>query len=143
MAYLDTNVVVRLIVGDDLAQCKLAEQLLASEPCWVSPSVLMETEWVLRAAYHLDPATIHAALSELTQVENIELTEITVTQLVLEAYGKGLDFADALHALQTSENQQFASFDKKLARSAQRAGLRRVLLLGAEPIKPSPRLSHK
>ena len=33
MAALDTNVVVRLIVGDDAKQARAAEKLVASEPC--------------------------------------------------------------------------------------------------------------
>lgn len=56
MAALDTNVVVRLIVGDDTRQARLAEKLVASEPCTIAPSVLMEcsgccvaaTSWVPR-----------------------------------------------------------------------------------------------
>ena len=62
MAALDTNVVVRLMVGDDAAQARAAEKLLASEPCTVAPSVLMECEWVLRGAYALDAPTIDASL---------------------------------------------------------------------------------
>ena len=51
MAALDTKVVVRLMVGDDAAQARAAEKLVAAEPCTVAPSVLMECEWVLRGPY--------------------------------------------------------------------------------------------
>ena len=54
MAALDTNIVIRLIVGDDPKQARAAEKLVASEPCTVAPSVLMECEWVLRGSYRLD-----------------------------------------------------------------------------------------
>ena len=49
MAALDTNIVVRLIIGDDANQVRTAEKLVASESCTVAATVLMECEWVLRA----------------------------------------------------------------------------------------------
>ena len=65
MTSLDTNVVVRLIVGDDLPQVRLAERLVASRLCHVVTSVLMESEWVLRASYGLDARTIAASFRDL------------------------------------------------------------------------------
>ncbi len=50
MAALDTSVVLRLIVGDDAKQAHAAERQVAAETCTVAPSVLMECEWLLRAA---------------------------------------------------------------------------------------------
>jgi predicted nucleic-acid-binding protein len=129
MTHLDTNVVVRLIVGDDISQTKLAEYLITSEACLVSPSVLMETEWVLRAAYGLNTQTIHASLSDFLALENIASSDPVLTSQVLDAYSRGLDFADALHALQTTEGQWFASFDKKLARAAGQLKLKHIRLL--------------
>ena len=70
MAALDTKVVVRLMVGDDAAQARSAEKLLASGPCTVAPSVLMECEWVLRAAYALDTPTIDASLRGFLALKN-------------------------------------------------------------------------
>ena len=72
MAALDTNVVVRLIIGDDAAQARVAEALVASEPCTVAPSVLMECVWVLRASYRLDAPLIASCLRDLLALQNID-----------------------------------------------------------------------
>jgi predicted nucleic-acid-binding protein len=129
MASLDTNVVVRLIVGDDPEQAKAAEKFVASESCSIVPSVLMETEWVLRAGYGLDAITIAASLVALLELEHISAAEPAITQRVLDAYSQGLDFADALHAVQCNENESFVTFDKKLVRKASKLGLLSVVML--------------
>ena len=129
MAALDTNVVVRLIMGDDLRQANAAEKLVASQPCTVAPSVLMECEWVLRAGYGLTSAVIAAAMHDLLQLENIAATDQLLVQRVLQGYAAGLDFADTLHAAQASEGEIFATFDRQFVKRAPKAGLPGVTLI--------------
>jgi predicted nucleic acid-binding protein len=129
MAALDTNVVIRLMVGDEARQARAAERLVATEPCTVSMSVLMECEWVLRACYALQSPEIEASLRDLLTLENISAADSVLAQRVLDAYAKGLDFADALHAAQCPDGERFVTFDKLLARGASKAGLRGVTLL--------------
>lgn len=129
MAALDTNVVVRLIIGDDAAQARAAETLVASEPCTVAPSVLMECEWVLRASYRLDATLIASCVRDLLALENIDALDPVLTQQALEGYEAGLDFADALHAAQRRDGDRFATFDRQLARLAPNAGVLAVALL--------------
>lgn len=129
MAALDTNVVIRLLVGDEARQARAAEQLVATEPCTVSMSVLMECEWVLRACYALQSADIEASLRDLLTLENISPADSVLAQRVLDAYATGLDFADALHAAQCPDGERFLTFDKQLVRGANKAGLRCVTLL--------------
>ena len=129
MAALDTNVVVRLLVGDDAAQVRVAEKLVKSDPCTVAPSVLMECEWVLRGAYGLDASMIDECFRGFLALENISAAEPALTQRVLDAYAAGLEFADALHALQCAEGDRFATFDKSFAKRAVKAVWRGVVLL--------------
>lgn len=131
MTSLDTNIVVRLIVGDDLPQARAAERLIASRPCRVAPSVLMECEWVLRASYELDSRTIAAAFRDLLDLENIEAAEPALTTRTLAAFEAGIDFADALHAAQCVESEDFATFDRKFAARAANAGLAKITLVRA------------
>mgnify|MGYP003391165631 CR=1 FL=1 len=131
MAALDTNVLVRLIVGDERKQANAAEKLVAAEPCTVSTSVLMECEWVLRASYRLDAALIAASFRDLLALENIEALDPVLTQQALQAYEAGLDFADALHAAQRRDGERFVTFDRLLARRAPKAGVLSVWLLKA------------
>lgn len=129
MAALDTNVVIRLIMGDDLRQANAAEKLVASEPCTVAPSVLLECEWVLRAGYGLTSAVIAAAMHDFLQLENIAATDQPLVQRVLHGYAAGLDFADTLHAAQASEGESFATFDRQFVKRAPKAGLSGVKLV--------------
>lgn len=129
MAALDTNVVIRLLVGDDAAQALVAEELVKTEPCTVSMSVLMECEWVLRACYALQAITIEASFRDLLNLQNISAAETVLAQRVLDAYASGLDFADALHAAQCPDGQRLVTFDKNFAKNARKAGLHGVVLL--------------
>ena len=131
MAALDTNVIVRLIVGDDARQARLAEKLVASEPCTIAPSVLMECEWVLRGSYKLSADVIAASFRDLLALQNIDALEPVLTQRALQSYEMGLDFADALHAAQRRDGERFATFDKQLAQRAPKAGVLAVSLLKA------------
>ena len=131
MAALDTDVVLRLIVGDDPKQARAAEKLVASEPCTVAPSVLMECEWVLRGSYRLDAALIAASFRALIALQNIDALDRVLTQQALQGYEAGLDFADALHAAQRRDGERFVTFDRQLARRAPKAGVLAVSLLKA------------
>ena len=127
MAALDTNVVVRLITGDDPRQTARAKRLLEKEACSIAPSVLMECEWVLRAAYGMDAARIATLFRHLLALEQITAQSPALIERVLDAFEAGMDFADALHALQTPEGETFATFDTALVKRSARAGLRGVV----------------
>lgn len=129
MAALDTNVVVRLIVGDHPAQARAAEKLVAGEPCTIALTVLMECEWVLRSAYALDAKLIAESFRALLALEHIDALDPLPTQRALQGYEAGLDFADAIHATQRPAGVTFATFDKPLVRRASSAGLEGVVLL--------------
>ena len=129
MAALDTNVVLRLIVGDDAKQARAAEKQVACEACTVAPSVLMECEWVLRAVYRLDATVIAASFRDLLTLQHIDAFDPVLTQQALRGYEAGMDFADALHAAQRRDGERFVTLDRQLARSAPKAGVLAVSLL--------------
>ena len=131
MAALDTNVVVRLVVADDVRQARAADSLVASEPCTIAASVLMECEWVLRGCYKLEPGVIVTCFRGLLALEHIDALDPVLLQHAFQGYEAGLDFADALHAAQRRDGDRFATFDKQLARRAPRAGVTAVSLLEA------------
>ena len=61
MIALDTNLIVRLLTNDDPHQAQKAARLIDRHRVYVPKTVLLETEWVLRYAYYLEPGTINAA----------------------------------------------------------------------------------
>ena len=75
MIAFDTNVLVRVLVGDDPAQTKKAERAFAEhakgDGVFVSLVVLAEIGWVLSVAYQWDRATIHDRLSRLVRTRAV------------------------------------------------------------------------
>jgi len=71
MNALDTNVLVRLLVNDDEAQCAKAKALceraeVRGERLFVAIPVVLELFWTLRAVYDCPRADIIGALEQLT-----------------------------------------------------------------------------
>lgn len=52
---VDTNILVRLATGDSPAEHAAAEALVVAGPVLILPTVLLETEWVLRSMYGYSP----------------------------------------------------------------------------------------
>lgn len=129
MAALDTDVDVRLLVGDDPVQADAAARLVGAESCTIAPSVLLECEWVLRVGYQFAAPLIAARFRDLLALQNIEALAPVLTQHALQGDEAGLDFADALHAAQRRDGERFVTFDRQLARRAARAGMLAVDLL--------------
>jgi predicted nucleic-acid-binding protein len=119
---IDTNVLVRVVTNDDPEQAKRAMKRMRSDTVWVSRTVLLETEWVLRHAYKLDVAAIGKAFATVLGVASVEVEDRAAVLRALAWYGTGMDFADALHLAASDAASAFVSFDRDLAKAAKRAG---------------------
>ena len=51
MIAIDANIIVRLLTKDDDKQYQKAYRLFEQHPIFISETVILETEWVLRFAY--------------------------------------------------------------------------------------------
>ncbi|HRD75991.1 MAG TPA: type II toxin-antitoxin system VapC family toxin [Hyphomicrobiaceae bacterium] len=116
MIAVDTSVVVRVIVKDDDKQAARARRLLETRSVLLPVSVVLESEWVLRAAYRLDRQVIAAALRGFCGLDNVTVSEPEVIAAALDLYEQGLDLADAIHLCLSRAADGFATFDRKLAR---------------------------
>lgn len=134
MIALDTNVLVRVVTADDPEQLEIALKVIRSSPLWISKTVLLETEWVLRYSYELAPVAILDALRRLLGLRNLQVEDRGAVLRALSLFEAGVDFADALHLASSSEADSFATFDRTLAQragKAQHEGLPQVELLGS------------
>ena len=118
MIAVDANVLVRFLVRDDAAQAARAAGLIQSSEIWISKTVLLETEWVLRSLYEFTPQTLAGALRALAGLGTVSLEDAGAVAKALNWFEQGLDFADALHLASAGNAKQFATFDRKLARQA-------------------------
>ena len=121
MIGLDTNLLVRLLVGDDPSQLAIAADVVSREDTFVPVTVLLETEWVLRAAYDIPREVLHAALVGVCELERLTVEDEPAVRRALDAYRQGLDLADALHLSRCGACSRFLTFDKRIVRRA--AGL--------------------
>ncbi|MDM8548039.1 PIN domain-containing protein [Candidatus Venteria ishoeyi] len=62
MISIDTNIIIRFLTQDDLEQYKIAFSIFNSNDIFISDTVILETEWVLRYAYEFSPLDICNAL---------------------------------------------------------------------------------
>jgi predicted nucleic-acid-binding protein len=85
MRAVDTNVLVRLLVVDDVEQARAAEAFIANG-AWVSHLVLAETVWVLKTTYRYSPAEIAAATQALLDQEALVFQDPDVVAAALVHY---------------------------------------------------------
>ncbi|MCL1962268.1 MAG: type II toxin-antitoxin system VapC family toxin [Desulfovibrionaceae bacterium] len=122
MLAVDTNVVVRFLAADDPVQHKRAVALFRQHTIWLSKTVLLETEWVLRSAFDFAAHEITQALGSLTRLPGVRCEDPHGIQSAIEALSAGLDFADALHLAAASQqaDEGFASFDARFVKRARK-----------------------
>ncbi|QMW23147.1 type II toxin-antitoxin system VapC family toxin [Sandaracinobacteroides saxicola] len=118
MRAIDTNVIVRYITGDEPDQAAAARAALSAGQIFISTTVLLESEWVLRSAYGFAPAAVIAALRKLAGLPGVTLEDPALAARALDWSSRGMDFADALHLGSASHCTGFLSFDQRLARHA-------------------------
>ena len=135
MIALDTNVLVRCLTLDEPSQVPAARALLGhAGGVFISKTVLLELEWVLRAAYRLTPPAIHAAMLRLCGLPNLTLEDPSQVTQALADHAQGLDFADALHVASSIADEGMFSFDTALVDAAKDAG-RAVRLAGGSRLR--------
>src|SRR5438105_7779093 len=97
MTAVDTNVLVRLLTGDDSSQEAEARALFASGPIWIAKTVLLETAWVLRSLYGFEEHAICEAFSKLLGLKNVRAEDESAWAAALALAAQGIELADAIH----------------------------------------------
>ncbi|OYX61374.1 MAG: VapC toxin family PIN domain ribonuclease [Novosphingobium sp. 32-60-15] len=118
MRAIDTNVIVRLLTADDPVQAEAAKQIIQEGDVFIGVTVLLEVEWVLRAAYGFGANEIAAAIRGLAGLPQVTVEEAEAVAKALDWTAKGMDFADALHLARAQHCSAFVTFDRKLASKA-------------------------
>ena len=105
MIAIDTNVLLRYLLDDDLAQAKKATKLIKGEEIvLVTDVVLVETIWTLKGKqYQLKKSDLDAVIQALFKEYNIRFEHGQTVWIALNDYrtanpvdGKIADFSDAL-----------------------------------------------
>ena len=119
MRAVDTNVLVRLITGDDEKQAVVADSFV-NRGAWVSHVVLAETAWVLRRVFDIDNAGIAAAVEMLIHHATISLQDADVVTAALDQYRHrpSVGFSDCLviEIARKAGHLPLGTFDKNLSK---------------------------
>jgi predicted nucleic-acid-binding protein len=119
MRAVDTNVLVRLITGDDLKQAAAAEKFV-SAGAWVSHLVLAETIWVLATVYDRDPPALAQTVDFLLKHRDLTIqdAEVVVEALVHYRNRPSLGFSDCLvlEIARKAGHVPMGTFDRTLAK---------------------------
>lgn len=125
MTGLDTNVLVRYIMQDDVAQAAVAtallESLTAESPGYVTQVVMVELFWVLTSAYRLTRGQAAQALELLLQSRELRFERGDELKVALRTYKQSsADFPDCLIAQVASAEGcvRVMTFDRNAAKVA-------------------------
>jgi predicted nucleic-acid-binding protein len=124
---IDTNVLVRYLVQDDLAQAKAATRLIErtctkDAPGFLNHLVLCETIWVLEGCYDQPKATLVKTIEQILRVAQFRVDEPQLVWQALEDYrDHQADFADYLLS-RINRNRDCTTtmtFDREASKSAE------------------------
>ena len=122
MIAVDTNVIVRIVTHDDPDQARRAVALFERERIFITKTVLLEVEWVLRFSYRLPRAVIVSTLRKVVGLDTVEVEDPNEVSMALDWHEQGLDFADALH-LAACGRAIMHTFDQGFCKAAREQGL--------------------
>ena len=121
MISVDTNIVVRLLVEDDKKQASFAKSLFKENRVYLTKTVLLETEWVLRCTYELSRKDIHHAFENLLGLPQVTLEDPACLIKTMRWYDEhDMDFADAMHLAGSAVADEFATLDKTFVKQAKK-----------------------
>jgi len=119
MRAVDTNLLVRLIVRDDLKQVDAAEAFVAGG-AWISHLVLAETIWVLDAVHERSAAQLVAAIEMLLNHAQLSMQEADVVEPALARFRArpALGFSDCLvlEIARKAGHLPLGTFDRSLSK---------------------------
>jgi predicted nucleic-acid-binding protein len=120
---IDTNILARFFINDpdDAEAVRQRPSAVAalSERAFVSVTVLLEFEWVMREFYGFARSDVARAIRALASMEQVSIEDRGAVLVALDAFDQGLDFADALHLARSARAAAFRTFDRRLVKRAQ------------------------
>jgi len=126
----DTNVLLRVVVGDDGQQSGAAFLAMEqSEAVMISHHALCELVWVLDRHYGVSRANIAATIRQFRDTKNVVMDRPAV-EAGLAVLDAGADFADGVidYEGRWLGGETFVSFDKKAVAVIAKQGMQARLL---------------
>jgi predicted nucleic-acid-binding protein len=116
----DTNILVRIITGDEPSQTAAADRFV-EQGAWVSILAIAETTWVLKNAYNENAAGIAAAVDLLLGHTKLVVQDSDAVAAALELFRSrpSLGFSDCLmlQLARKAGHLPLGTFDRALGRA--------------------------
>jgi predicted nucleic-acid-binding protein len=120
MPAIDTNVLVRLVTKDDLAQYKKAQSFVEKhQPVLVTQLSVLELVWVLMSRYGLDKQRTCAVVQALLEMAELRIQAPAIVESALKTWRKSkTDFADCfiLETVIAASESPLGTFDTTLGK---------------------------
>ena len=123
MTSIDTNVIVRYLVGDDAEQAEAARALLdgltPDDPGFICREVAIEVAWVLERSYRFTRARVAEALMDLTASDSLVVEnsdDVAAAAYLYRQGGAGFSDRMVLSAAERAGATPLYTFDRRLAR---------------------------
>lgn len=125
MKAIDTNILVRFLVKDDVGQAEKVKELFEKAEksglsFYVCTSVILELIWVLNSVYALSESDILSTLEKLLRYPIIEFENRELVSEMIENKNKsGIELADLLIGLNAHLQgcEKTLTFDKQACKS--------------------------
>ena len=117
MKYVDTNIILRVILRDNEELSPLAREILRTNECYVLPEVIPEAVYVLNKVYGFNRQDIAHAILQLLPL--VVVKDVRLTRLALNYFSElNFDYVDCiLLARNKLYGHQVATLDKKLEKA--------------------------
>lgn len=132
MIAVDTNVIVRYLVGDNTEQSEAARRLFdgltPDSPGFICREVIIEVAWVLERSYRFTRVRVAEALMGLTSSDTLTVENSDDVAAAAHRYRRGGPGFSDLMVLSAAEREgatPLHTFDRTLAR------MRGVVLVGS------------
>jgi len=123
MISVDTNIVVTFLTErDDPSKDKVLD-VMRHNLILVTATVLLESEWVLRAVYNVPRNEIEQAFRRLQAMPNVSFYPSDAVAKALKWNQGGLDLPDALHVSLSSDADAFVTSDMPLIKRSSALGV--------------------
>ncbi len=124
MKAVDTNILIRFLVGDDNIQAQAVYKLLKdaeskNEELFVPLLVIMELIWVLESVYRIERTELLDSVSDLLIMPVLTFDRVEALQnFLVDAKNSSYDLSDLLiaHCAKDSGCETVYTFDKKASK---------------------------
>lgn len=123
MAALDTNILLRYLINDDVAQSTMAAELIDKavaqhDTLFIPITVVLELDWVLKKNYGFDKVSRVSVFNHLLSAPEFSIQYEEAVESALSLFQTdSADFADCLHLsiAHLMNELPLWTFDKKAA----------------------------